>query len=471
MMLHTPLTAADRRPDTAPGWVNGLDGLCLLLAGLGVCVWLFGGHREELGALRFSLRSWPRLIIAAAAVAVVRHLLFSRLPLPIRIRAAAMQARWSQAAHAAWWPFIATRPAVLAAGYFAVVTIGFIPSMVSFRVSNNELVNLAARWDAQWYLNIARDGYSWNGDPSVMQTAVFFPAMPIAMHLGAFFAGGQLVNGGLVVSLLSFLAALVYLYKLTEPLAGESHARAAVWLLAAYPFAVYFSAPYTEALFLLGSVAVFYHLGRGEWRASAMFGLLVGLARPNGFMLAVPMGLLVLQRAWRRRSLSAGETAAVLAPILGVLLFSIYLGVRVGDPLAWMKGQAAWGRGYGGFFGTIGSAGDQAGDLVRGGLYRYSVVQPFVFLHACAIILALASIWPTFRRFGAPLALFTLANLLPALISGGTMSAGRMTSALFPIFMCAGAMLPARSVPAIVAASCVMQGLIAVLFFTWRPIY
>ena len=33
---------------------------------------------------------------------------------------------------------------------------------------------------------IARDGYSWNGNPATMQTVVFFPALPLAMHLGAF---------------------------------------------------------------------------------------------------------------------------------------------------------------------------------------------------------------------------------------------------------------------------------------------
>lgn len=452
-------------------WVDLLDVLCLLLLILSLCVLLFGGHREEFGTLRFSLRSWPRLLGMAMVVTVVRHLFFRRLSLWSRVRTTAGGVTRSAAVRAAWLPFIATRPAVLAAGYFAVVTIGFIPSMVSFRISNNELVNLAARWDAQWYLAIARDGYSWNGDASAMQTAVFFPVLPLAMHLGAFFAGGQLVNGGLLVSLLAFFAALIYLYKLTEPLAGESAARGAAWLIAAYPFAVYFSAPYTESIYLLGSVAMFYHLSRGQWRVAAGWGLLIGLARPNGFMLAAPMGLLLLERSYRRRALLAGEVAAVFAPVIGVAIFATYLYLRVGDPLAWMKGQAAWGRGYGGFLATVGGVTELTGDMLRYGLYRYSSTQPFTFLHTCATVLALISIWPTFRRFGAPLALFTAASILPALVSGGTMSAGRMTSVLFPMFMWAGAVVPPRALPAVVAACCVMQGLIAALFFSWRPIY
>jgi len=62
-------------------------------------------------------------------------------------------------------------------------------------------------------------------------------------------------------------------------------------------------------------------------------------------------------------------------------------------------------------------------------------------------------------------------NVLSSLVSGGTMSVGRMTSVLFPMFMAAGAILPARHVPALVAASCVLQGLIAAAFFTWRAAY
>ena len=33
------------------------------------------------------------------------------------------------------------------------------PDEVRFRVSNNEMVNLPARWDAGWYLSIAMTGY------------------------------------------------------------------------------------------------------------------------------------------------------------------------------------------------------------------------------------------------------------------------------------------------------------------------
>ena len=50
----------------------------------------------------------------------------------------------------------------------------------------------------------------------------------------------------------------------------------AALLLAAYPFAVYYSAPYTEALFLLGSAGACYHFLRRNWVAAS------GARNPRG---------------------------------------------------------------------------------------------------------------------------------------------------------------------------------------------
>ena len=70
----------------------------------------------------------------------------------------------------------------------------------------------------------------------------------------------------------AFAWAADYLWRLARDTIGEPRAPAAVALLAAYPFAVFFSAPYTESLFLLGAVAAFYHFRRDEWRAAAAWG-------------------------------------------------------------------------------------------------------------------------------------------------------------------------------------------------------
>jgi Gpi18-like mannosyltransferase len=368
-------------------------------------------------------------------------------------------------------PFLVTRAGVLLAGYLGVALFGLEVEAVHFRYSADELHNLIARWDAEWYLQVARDGYQWNGDRWEMQNVAFFPALPLAMRLLAPLLGGDLLYGGLLAALLAFFGALIYLYRFAEPLMGAESARGTVWLLASYPFAVFFSAPYTEAIFLLACVGAFYHAAQGGWRAAALWGVLAGLSRPNGFLLAIPLTVLLWDR-WRRQQVrSPGEYLSPLAPVAGVLLFSAYLGHAVGDPLAWYHGQAAWGRQYAGVWWSIYKLVSDQYWLVRGGLRSYTESLPVDFLQASAALFVLLTIWPTFRRFGLPLALFTAVNVLPPLLVGGTMSIGRLTSVMFPVFLLAGAAIPPRHHMTLASGLCMLQALLAAAFFTWRPAY
>ncbi|HET9263436.1 MAG TPA: hypothetical protein VFO14_10345 [Vicinamibacterales bacterium] len=49
------------------------------------------------------------------------------------------------------------------------------------------------------------------------------------------------------------------------------------------------------------------------------------------------------------------------------------------------------------------------------------------------------------------------------------MSVGRFTATLFPLFFALAAAVPERHLPPVIMTFSVLQGLIAVLFFTWRP--
>src|SRR5204863_1511441 len=105
-----------------------------------------------------------------------------------------------------------------------------------------------------------------------------------------------LLWGGVIVSLITFAWAALYLWRLARDTIGEDRAGAAVALLAAYPFALFFSVPYTESLFLLGAVATIYHFRRGELARAAAWGLLVGLTRPNGCFLSIVLALLIFEK-------------------------------------------------------------------------------------------------------------------------------------------------------------------------------
>ncbi len=101
--------------------------------------------------------------------------------------------------------------------------------------------------------------------------------------------------------------------------------------MAAYPFAVFFSAPYTESLFLLGAVAAVYHFRRASGLQAAAWGLLVGLTRPNGCFLSIVLALPIVESPLALGvsdvpiSQIAKSVLSAAAPGIGMLLYSAYV--------------------------------------------------------------------------------------------------------------------------------------------------
>lgn len=464
---------ARREPEgIQPRWVSYVDWSVVMLVLLSLCISIFGGFREQVVGVTISISSGARLLVAAALLAGIRHALVLT-PSMSRLCTHQAVAFWRSDPRRDVWPaFISTRLTVLLVGYLAVVTFGVPPGIERFRVSNNQIENLLARWDVAWYLGIIREGYRWDGNALRQQNVVFFPAFPIVTRAVGLFLGKQWLLAGLMVALSAFFVALLYLYRLARDVLEPEKARVAVWALAAYPFAAYYSVPYTEALYLLCSVTAFYHVSRGNWWRAAALGYVVALCRPNGFLIALPLGIFALQHMIRERRVLLNACAPVIAPIAGILSYSLFLYVRFGDALAWRKGQLAWGRAYVGIWSGLQALwGDRYDAIVHQGLYEYSSKNPYDLMYTVAAIFVLVSVVPTVRRFGLAYGVFTLVNILPPLLVGGMMSIGRMTSVLFPAFLWLGAIVPPRYVPAMIAVFCTIQGLVAALFFDWRPIF
>src|SRR3954469_8303986 len=143
----------------------------------------------------------------------------------------------------------------------------------------------AVRGDSSYYVFRAQHGYE-----AVGQTA-FFPFYPMVMRVVATVTYSEVV-AGVLVSLASFAIALVLLHRLADLDFGRDVARRTVWLIALFPAAVFFSAVYTEALFLVLSVGAVYAARRGSWAWAGVLGGLAALTRNTG----VPIGVGVLLR-------------------------------------------------------------------------------------------------------------------------------------------------------------------------------
>jgi Mannosyltransferase (PIG-V) len=459
-------------------WIRVADVATLSLLCAAAWVVVTGGMRTSIDGVRVSVTSPVRLVLLGLAIGTVRHA-FRRRPSLIdavlRTRPRRVSAAW--AATAPVWAV--SRVSVILAGYFAVLVIGF-PGRPPFSFFENSFANLPARWDTGWYVDIAANGYQWRDAARRQQNVAFFPAFPLTMQLGGALLGAcrpgilqleaqrRMLIAGWLVALATFWFALVYVYRWSEARAGPSVAKATITLLAAYPFAVFFSAPYTEPLYLLGAAATFVHFERAEWVRCAGWGFLLGLVRPNGVLVAIPLALIAAQRRRReapRSRLGIGVWVAVCAPAVALFLHSLYLRQLTGRWFAWSEVHAAWGRTYE-VTSWVGQALAQIGEH---GALKYVETAPITILNGLAAALALALVWPLTRTAGLAYAVFVLVNLVPAVGSGGLMSVGRLTSTLYPLFFALAASIPERHLPAWTVGFGVLQGLLAVLFFTWRP--
>ena len=98
------------------------------------------------------------------------------------------------------------------------------------------------------------------------------------------------------MALAAFALAIHRFVRLARRHLDERTATDSVWLLASYPFALYYSAPYTESPFLLAVCAVFLAMHERRFGSAAFWGLVAGLTRPNGWLLAIPIVVLAFYR-------------------------------------------------------------------------------------------------------------------------------------------------------------------------------
>jgi hypothetical protein len=368
---------------------------------------------------------------------------------------AAPRATWSAALRAVALPFLVSRGGVLLVGLAAAVFIGYMPEAgkpSAWRVDVDPVRNLLARWDTFWYLDVASRGYHWNGNPLEQQNVVFFPLFPLLMRVGGTAIGGHPLLAGLFVSLVAFLLALSYFWLWTADRLGADAATGAVWLLSTFPLALFFSAVYTESLYLLIVVAVCYHAERRQFARSAALGFLGGLVRPNGLLLSIPIAwIAIIADRDRRRLMSRG--AAVIAPIVGALCFSAYLAWHVGDPSVWFANQAAWSN----------SLGQSPPDMP-------SSMDLWWVTNALPLGLVLASLAPVTRLLGGAYGLFVTANVGPPLLRHGLMSAGRFSSVMFPVFAWLATCIRGRARTRLILVFAVGQAVLAALFFVWQPV-
>jgi hypothetical protein len=147
------------------------------------------------------------------------------------------------------------------------------------------LLGVWTHWDGEWYLALAQSGY--HGDDG---SSAFFPLFPLLIKLLAFLLGGNYLLAGILLSSAATLAAFILLYELVSREFNREMAGRTVLYLAVFPTAFFFSAIYSEGLFLalaLGAFLAARHYR--NWWLTALLVALATLTRSQGILIAAPL--------------------------------------------------------------------------------------------------------------------------------------------------------------------------------------
>ena len=194
-----------------------------------------------------------------------------------------------------------------------------------------------ANFDGEHYLNIAKNGYGF------LEHA-FFPLYPFSMRfIGNLFAGTleDFALAGLLISNVSFIIALIGLYKLVRIDHPKKIANLTLLLLFLYPTSFYFGSVYTESTFLAFVVWSFYYARKKDYIKSGILGFFASATR---FLGVVLLPVLFIEYLKERKNIKLKKTMALLLIPVGLVIFMYYLYVIEGDPLKFIKVLPGYGE-------------------------------------------------------------------------------------------------------------------------------
>ena len=199
-------------------------------------------------------------------------------------------------------------------------------------------------WDGIWYRTVAGRGYLLI--PGRQSDPAFFPLLPMLLR-GLHAVGLPYLGGGLLVSNLAFVVAVVAFYELGRTLLPEDVARRAAILVAVFPIGFVFSMLYPESIVFAAIAVSLATAVRGRWTLAAVAGAIAGLGRPEALLLAIPLAALAFQQ-WRLLTPRARAEAvgATLAPAATAASFPLYLSWSLHNLHAWTWAQRSWDRSF-----------------------------------------------------------------------------------------------------------------------------
>ena len=321
-------------------------------------------------------------------------------------------------------------------------------------------IDVWARWDSDWFLKIAEEGYSW---PS--STPAFFPLYPGLVALLGRILLGNFVLAGVLISLAAGACAFVLLYRLARQRLGLAGAWRTVLYLALFPTALFLQAVYSESLYLALVLAAFVLAERGRFLGAGAVAGLAMLTRPVGLALLPALAFLAWRAEDRRRELLRLSVSLPIAAAYPVLL-----AIWTQEPLGFLRAQdGIWQRELS-WLGPLGGLWHGIAILFADRSLHDTVINLSQLGYTILFVVLAVVVW---RRFGPAYGLFTACSLAIPLSFPSErwplLSMSRFGLVIFPLVLALAALGDRPRVhAAILGLSVVLSTVSVVQWSLWR---
>ena len=222
-------------------------------------------------------------------------------------------------------------------------------------------------WDAEWYKELAEEGYKLPRS-SGMANWAFFPLYPMVCALIRIITGGYINTYaiGMLVSNICIIIAVYYAVRFawleldTDKYDRVDIENIIIFLMFAGPCAVYYGSMYTESLFTMCVVLCFYNTKKKNYMMAGVSAALASATRIVGCTLIVVLltdmyvSMYKQNRDEERRIVAAikafikdvisdaGKLLALAICPLGIFVYMTFLRGFCGDAWAFYHVQKAW---------------------------------------------------------------------------------------------------------------------------------
>lgn len=294
-----------------------------------------------------------------------------------------------------------------------------------------------SNFDGEHYISIAQHGYK-------PLQYFFFPLYPFIIKGFIYFFNFQriFVNYVLISQVLSLIFLFLSLLMLNKLLVFKNKQNLFVYLVFLvlfFPTSFYFSATYTESLFLLLAISFFYFLEREKIIYASFAASFAGATRVVGIVLPIVLFIeiyLIYKKDFFMFKRILKNLVYMLISFLGTLLYLVYLKYKTNDFLEFIHNVSIYGDQRSNHLILLPQVFYRYLFKILPSLdYNYFPIVYTTYLEMLTAVMFGFLIYLVYKKYGFKYFLFSAGAYIIPSLSGSFSSFPRYVLVIFPVFM------------------------------------